>query len=140
MRHTLAVVHILVAVERLTRSDPVQLVRMQTEPELKHKPLMVDVEPRPGSGVASLRWPSSGVGGRGRFAVELNRGTEEQGRLRRWLGQWSRSGISECRPGCCTLLLHGLTLTAPEAVDSHASEQRECPPTRLLSPRVNHCC
>jgi hypothetical protein len=41
----------------------------------------------------------------------------DDGRLRRWSGQPHRSEIDKCRPGCCTLLLHGLALTAPEAVD-----------------------
>jgi hypothetical protein len=30
----------------------------------------------------------------------------DDGRLRRGSGQWRRSGIDGCRPGCCTLVLH----------------------------------
>jgi hypothetical protein len=63
------------------------------------------------------------------------------GRLRRWRSQQSRSGLDGCQPGCCTFVLHRFHLlgfTAPEIAGAKRRRLGESVRPRGLGPRVDH--
>src|SRR5512135_887016 len=91
MDHTLATIDVLIAAERLCRTQPVTLSRLLIERQLRAHPTRVTlpaVENKPARSVAVIpdAWFELAVAGHQpiAIAVELDRGTEDQ---KRWRGK-----------------------------------------------------